>query len=74
VLSSSDIKQRAREIGFDACGIAPATDLPELAALATWLERGYAGEMVYMHKSAATRADVRCFLPGARSVVMTASL
>jgi epoxyqueuosine reductase len=30
--------------------------------------------MIYMHKSAATRADVRRFLPGARSVVMTATL
>jgi epoxyqueuosine reductase len=74
VLCSADIKQRAREIGLDACGIAPATDLPELAALATWLERGYAGEMAYMRKSAATRADVRHYLPGARAVIMTATL
>ena len=74
VLTSADVKQRAREIGFDACGIAPATDLPELSALATWLERGHAGQMVYLHKSAETRADVRRFLPGARAVVMTASL
>ena len=74
MLSSADVKQRAREIGFDACGIAPATDLPELAALATWLDRGYAGEMVYMHKSAETRGDIRRFLPGARSVIVTATL
>jgi len=74
VLSSADVKQRAREIGFDACGIAPATDLPELTALATWLERGYAGEMAYMHKSAETRGDIRRFLPGARSVIVTATL
>jgi hypothetical protein len=73
-LTSADVKHRAREIGFDACGIAPATDLPELSALATWLERGHAGQMVYLHKSAETRADVRRFLPGARAVVMTASL
>lgn len=73
-LGSSDVKQRAKEIGFDACGIAPATDLPELAALATWLDRGYAGEMTYMQKSAETRADIRRFLPGARAVIMTATL
>jgi epoxyqueuosine reductase len=74
VLTSADVKQRALEIGFDACGIAPATELPELSALATWLERGYAGEMVYLHKSAPTRADIRRFLPAARSVIMTATL
>jgi epoxyqueuosine reductase len=74
VLTSDDVKRRAREIGFDACGIAPAADLPELSALATWLERGYAGEMAYMHKSAEARADVRRFLPGARAVIMTATL
>jgi epoxyqueuosine reductase len=74
VLNSSDIKQRAREIGFDVCGIAPATDLPELSTLARWLDQGLAGEMIYLHKSAETRADVRRFLPGARSVIMTASL
>jgi epoxyqueuosine reductase len=74
VLRSDDVKQRAREVGFDACGIAPATELPELAALASWLERGYAGKMVYMRKSAETRADVRRFLPGARAVIMTATL
>jgi epoxyqueuosine reductase len=74
MLSSADIKRRARELGFDACGIAPAGDLPELAALATWLERGFAGEMAYLHKSADTRADVRRFLPGARAVIMTATV
>jgi epoxyqueuosine reductase len=74
VLNSSDIKRRALEIGFDACGVAPATALPELSALAAWLDRGYAGDMVYLHKSAERRADVRGFLPGARAVVMTATL
>ncbi len=74
VLTSADVKQRAREIGFDACGIAPATELPELSALATWLEQGHAGEMLYLHKSAETRADIRRFLPGARAVVMTATI
>ena len=74
MITSDGVKQRARELGFDACGIAPASELPELTALATWLERGYAGEMVYLHKSADTRADIRRFLPGAQSVIMTATL
>jgi epoxyqueuosine reductase QueG len=33
MLSSESIKQKARDLGFDACGIAPAADLPELRFL-----------------------------------------
>jgi epoxyqueuosine reductase len=74
VLTSADVKQEARALGFDLCGIAPAAALPELAFLDDWLARGYAGEMLYMHKSAATRADIRHFLPSARSVIVAGSV
>ena len=74
VLTSAEIKQHARELGFDACGIAPAVALPELAQLAEWLARGYAGEMLYLHKSADARADIRRFLPSARSVIVTGTI
>lgn len=73
-LTASDIKQRASELGFDACGVAPATALPELQYLPEWLASGYAGEMLYLHKSAATRADIRHFLPTARSVIVTGTV
>jgi len=71
VLTEADIKSQAQALGFDLCGIAPATALPELTHLRDWLDRGYAGEMVYLHKSAAARADIRNFLPTARSVIVT---
>jgi epoxyqueuosine reductase len=74
MLSADTIKARARELGFDLCGIAPAADLPELAHLRDWLDRGYAGEMVYLEKSAETRADIRRFLPTARSVIVTGTV
>lgn len=74
MLSAASIKQKARELGFDLCGMAPATALPELAALPAWLARGYAGEMVYLHNSAETRSDVRRFLPSAQSVIVTGSI
>jgi hypothetical protein len=32
-LTSSAIKEQARALGFDLCGVAPAADLPELAFL-----------------------------------------
>ena len=73
MISSTAVKAQARALGFDLCGIAPAAALPELARLQEWLDRGYAGEMVYLHKSADTRADIRNFLPSARSVIVTAS-
>jgi epoxyqueuosine reductase len=74
MLTSSSIKDKAREVGFDLCGIAPVDDFPELRFLDEWLERGYAGEMAYMERSAARRADVRAVLPGARSVIVLGSL
>jgi epoxyqueuosine reductase len=71
MLTSGAIKERARELGFDLCGIAPAGDFPELKFLPEWLARGYAGEMEYMAKSAERRADIRNVLPSARSVIVT---
>ena len=71
MLTSAAVKAHARTLGFDVCGIAPATALPELAHLRDWLARGHAGEMSYLARTADTRADIQRFLPGARSVVVT---
>ena len=73
-LTSSAIKAKARSIGFDLCGIARADDYPELTFLSEWLARGYAATMGWMHRSADRRADVRHVVPGARSVIVTATL
>ena len=74
MVSSTAIRTQAQSLGFDLCGIAPATALPELTHLREWLDRGYAGEMLYLHKSADTRADIRNFLPTARSVIVTGTM
>jgi epoxyqueuosine reductase len=74
VLSPAAIKQLAAGLGFDLCGIAPAADFPELNFLADWIARGYAGEMDYMEKSADVRADIRRFLPSARSVIVMGTI
>ena len=71
MLTSFAVKAQAQTLGFDVCGIAPATPLPELARLHDWLARGHAGEMSYLARTADTRADIQRFLPGARSVVVT---
>jgi epoxyqueuosine reductase len=74
VLTSEALKQKARELGFDLCGVAPAAALPELTALPQWLARGYAGEMRYLEHTADTRSDIRRFLPTAQSVIVTGSI
>ncbi len=71
---AADIKARARELGFDLCGIAPAADHPELHFFREWIDRGYAGEMAYLTRSADRRADVRHVVPSARSVIVTATV
>jgi len=73
-LTSHSIKEKARELGFDLCGVAPAEDFQELQFLREWLARGYAGEMAYMARTADRRADVRAVVPGARSVIVTGTL
>jgi epoxyqueuosine reductase len=74
VLTSASIKSQALTLGFDVCGVAPAAALPELQFLPEWLARGYAGDMLYLHKSAHTRADIRNFLPSARSVIVAGAI
>jgi epoxyqueuosine reductase len=70
VVTSDQVKQHARLLGFDLCGIAPAAAHPELQFLREWLSRGYAGDMHYMQRTADRRADVRHILPSARSVIV----
>jgi epoxyqueuosine reductase len=70
VFSSADVKARARELGFDLCGIAPADPQPELGFLREWLNRGYHGEMGYMERTAPGRLNPRAVLPSARSIVV----
>lgn len=73
-LTREAIKHRARDIGFDVCGVAPARAFPELAFFRQWIDRGYAGTMGYLPRSAERRSDVRKVLPSAQSVIVTGTL
>ena len=66
-LTSNWITEQCKAAGFDKVGIAPATDLEELALFPKWLEQGHAGKLRYMHNP--KRCDVRELMPEARSVI-----
>ncbi|MBP1641007.1 MAG: queG [Bacteroidetes bacterium] len=65
------IKERAREIGFSACGIAQVHTLPDDSeSLARWLQAGHHGKMGYLANHADLRNDPSLLVPGAKSVVV----
>src|SRR5258705_13463396 len=74
MMTASDVKAHARTLGFEACGVATATDHRELKFYRDWLDRGYAGEMAYLHRTADRRADVRQVVPSAQTVIVTATV
>lgn len=67
---SAWVVDRAKALGFDLCGIVRPERFPELGRFAEWLDRGYAGEMAYLHD--ARRADPSQLMPGLRSVIVCA--
>jgi epoxyqueuosine reductase len=68
------LKARALDLGFDLCGIAPAERLPELEFLKTWIARRYYGTMTWIPRTQRVRGDIQAIVPGARSVIVTATL
>ena len=71
---SQQIKQRATELGFAACGITAATPSQSHPHYVQWLAQGFHAAMQWMGRedAVAKRADVRHVLPGAKSVVCVA--
>ena len=57
-------------MGFDLCGVADVTTAAEMGDLREWLERGYAGEMQYLHDD--RRPDPRRVVEEARSAIVVA--
>jgi epoxyqueuosine reductase len=74
MLTAESVRQHARTLGFDLCGVAPAEALPEAGRFREWLARGYAGDMGYLPRTAHLREDVRRVLPSARSVIVTGTV
>ena len=71
---SERIRQRAREMGFGAVGIAPVRPSDYGEAYARWIGEGMHGEMGYLARedAVARRLDPAALVPGARSAVVVA--
>ena len=67
---SRSLKARARELGFEACGLAKAERLEEESSrLEQWLLEGRHASMAWMERHFEKRVDPRQLVEGARSVV-----
>ena len=72
-MNSSLIKQKALQLGFEACGICRAEFAGEHAGyLREWLNRGYHGEMLYLSKNVEKRCNPSLLVENAQSVIVVA--
>ena len=69
---SDRVKDRARQIGFDLVGIAPASPSQWQGYFRQWLDRGHAGEMTYLASRFNERTDAGHYFPGAQSAICVA--
>ena len=66
---AGEIKAKAKEIGFDLVGIAPAEPSKYRDYFRQWLDDGQAGSMQYLANRFEERTDPASYLPGAKSVI-----
>lgn len=74
MLQSTNIKQIARELGFDACGIARVhcVDDDAVKRYHAWLNQGKNGCMEWATRNAEVRENPELLLEGAQSVIVVA--
>ncbi len=65
------IKQKASNLNFDFCGIAPVAELfEEYNYLISWLNKGFHGEMKYMENYTDIRKNPGLLIPNAKSIII----
>jgi epoxyqueuosine reductase len=70
VTLTAELKARAAELGFLACGITDPSPPPYPDRLDAWLAKGYAGTMRYLHRQAKRRKNPRLNVPESLAVVV----
>lgn len=71
-LTVKNIKQKASELGFNVCGVTPATPSPTLSAYMRWIEQGMQGNMGYLSRPdrVIRRQDLQQIMPSAKSLIL----
>ena len=69
---SEQIKQKALELGFDACGICRATDSEQEERYMAWLANESQGGMGYLERNIEKRLDPRLLVEGSKSIISVA--
>ena len=72
ILSSTDLKVKALDIGFTSVGVCDAVPAPHLAEYSQWIEKGYYGSMEYLARHVPLKANPAELLPEAASIVAVA--
>lgn len=72
-MTAAEIKaalaHRARELGFDRFGVAPASSPERAEYIRRWIAEGRHGEMAWLARGIERRLDPGLVLPGARSLI-----
>lgn len=69
---AAQIKQKAKELGFDLVGITSAQKTAHEAYVREWLAAGKGGEMRYLYDRVEERLDPRVYFPEAHSIICVA--
>src|ERR1700722_13548394 len=67
------IRQRAFELGFDACRFTSANPPVSAEKLQSWLADKNHGEMTWLERNAEKRGDPKKVLPDARNIIALAT-
>ena len=74
-MNAAEIRERARQCGFELAGVARAEPVPERQWFHKWVSRGFAADMRYLtDRRAVVRDDPRNLLASARSVICVGKL
>lgn len=70
---AGEVREKARELGFDDCRICAAAPAAHREVYEAWIAEGCHGTMAWLARNALRRTDPREVVPGAKSVIVLAT-